>query len=240
MRDERGRGAGAGVGAGLEAGVGARRVGMVRSELGEGEGERPRRGVRGKVGGGRGGAMGGGQGWSLAGVGRRSAATNDGPRPFGLTTVARMGPEGVFVGTGDAYEIEVFREDGGSFTFGRPDGRQALTREMLEAWLESPLSRQAPQDRTMSSQIREGVGLPEMLPAYSDFLFDELGLLWVGTFPPPARPWARWDVWEISDSEAAHIASLEIPTALRPLEMGEDYLMGVHTDDLGVERVHRY
>lgn len=62
-----------------------------------------------------------------------SDGLSDGPRPFGKPMIARMGPDGVLVGTGDAYTIEVFHRDGFHFTVGKPRQRRELTRDMLEA-----------------------------------------------------------------------------------------------------------
>lgn len=170
----------------------------------------------------------------------RSDGLSDGPRPLGMNTIARMGPDGVVVGTGDSYEIELFRTDGGSFTFGRPHDRNELTDEMLEVWRDSILSGRAPQNRAEVRRALEAQEMPETLPAYSDFRFDELGLLWVAAFPPPGQAWARWDVWEVSESDAVLVASLQLAKALQPMEIGADYLIGVHTDALGVQRVHKY
>jgi hypothetical protein len=165
---------------------------------------------------------------------------SDGPRPFGRTTTARMGPGGVFVGTADAYEIRVFRADGGSFTFGKPDERRALTPGMLEAWRDSVLAPVPPDRQARARGTLGRYEMPETLPAYADFRFDELGLLWVALYPPPGPDPVQWDVWEVSGTGGVQIASIRIPRHFRPTEIGADYLLGVSTDALGMERVHRY
>lgn len=82
--------------------------------------------------------------------------------------------------------------------------------------------------------------MPETLPAYSDFRFDDLGLLWVALFPAPGQDPVQWDVWDASRPGGVHIASIQVPRHFQPMEIGADYLLGVSTDSLGVQRVHRY
>ncbi|TVP59446.1 MAG: hypothetical protein EA351_01530 [Gemmatimonadales bacterium] len=169
-----------------------------------------------------------------------SEGFSDGPRRLGKTTIARMGAGGVFVGTGDSYEIEVFRADGGSFTFGKPQESLEFTREMLEVWQNSLLSRVPPGDRAVARRTLARLEMPETLPAYADFRFDGLGLLWVARFPVPGQNRNEWDVWRISESDGVHIASIQVPRSFQVMEIGFDYLMGVDTDSLGIQRIHRY
>lgn len=165
---------------------------------------------------------------------------SDGPRPLGKSTIVRMGPGGVFVGTGDSYEIEVFRADGGSFTFGKPHEPLEFTRQMLEAWQDSILSRVPSDDRADVRRALARYEMPETLPAYTDVRFDELGLLWVARFSAPGQKGTDWDVWDVSDSGGEQIASVRIPGSFRATEFGHEYVLGVHVDPLGVQRVHRY
>lgn len=169
-----------------------------------------------------------------------SERLSDGPRPLGKTTIARVGPGGTFVGTGDDYEIEVFRRDGASFTFGKPGEQTVLTREMLETWRDSVLSRVPPSDRAQVRRALDRYEMPKTLPAYSDFRFDEVGLLWVARFPAPGQERTQWDVWDVSDFGGEHIASVPVPRSFQVTEIGADYLLGVATDSLGVQRVHKY
>jgi hypothetical protein len=66
---------------------------------------------------------------------------------------------------------------------------------------------------------------------------DELGLIWVAHY---GMPWEQFIDWDVLEPDGTHLASVRIPSRLRPTEIGRDYLLGVTTDALGVERVGRY
>lgn len=169
-----------------------------------------------------------------------SDGLSDGPRPLGKSTIARRGSAGTFVGTGDSYEIEVFRTDGARFTLGTGREPSELTGDLLEAWLESILSRASPGNRPRLRRALDRYEMPATLPAYTDFRFDDLGLLWVALFPPPGQNWVQWDVWKVSDSGGVQVASVRTPKHFQPMDIGSEHVMGVSTDPLGVQRVHRY
>jgi len=163
--------------------------------------------------------------------------SNDGPRPLGKTTIARMGVEAVYVGTADAFEIRRIDPAGEEQVIGRAFNPRRLEGKLLSDWQSSVIGDARPEARPATRRALEGHQTPETLPAYSDFLLDRLGLIWVAHYGIKGEEVFDWDVF---DPAGAYLASLKIPSRFRPTEIGADYLLGVTTDDMGVERVQMY
>lgn len=65
---------------------------------------------------------------------------------------------------------------------------------------------------------------------------DEQWRLWVNDGTAGSRP-ARW---HIHDMKGRAFATIELPAAFRATQLGQDFIVGVATDSLGVERVRVY
>lgn len=77
----------------------------------------------------------------------------------------------------------------------------------------------------------------EAYPAIGGLLSDRSGNLWVREAGPPSAASVRWSVF---DGEDRWLGELTLPGVLEPLEIGEDYVLGVARDELGVESVVLY
>lgn len=96
--------------------------------------------------------------------------------------------------------------------------------------------------------VRGGGAPPDTVPVFSDFLVDEEGLVWVRPHVPerdarslggnvgmgPAGPGGTWTV-HAPDGDL--LGSVEVPDGLTPYQVTSDRMVGVHRDELGVERV---
>jgi hypothetical protein len=116
-----------------------------------------------------------------------------------------------------------------------------LTSQVREEWVDWYV-RRAPEERrpSLKRTILDSDLVPTSLPAYSDVQLDRLGFVWIAEYviaDPRTKTWADWDVF---DPAGAFLATVRVPLNFRPTEIGRDYLLGVSTDDLGVQRVHRY
>jgi hypothetical protein len=175
------------------------------------------------------------------GTERLRTATNDRPHPFGKPTIIRMHESRVYVGTADSFAIQVIRPDQDSYTIGSRESVPPLSPRMRERWVDAYVMRAPREQREL---VRTGViaseWLPATAPAYSDFLVDRLGFVWISPFvveePGSATP-VEWWVYAADGTGAARIL---IPSDFRPTEIGPEYVLGVGTDALGVERVRRY
>jgi hypothetical protein len=76
--------------------------------------------------------------------------------------------------------------------------------------------------------------MPEQFPAYTDLRVDPEGNLWVQRF---LRPGDDRNLWTVFAADGAMLGDIEIPTDLEITEIGADYVLGVSTDEMDVERV---
>ena len=129
---------------------------------------------------------------------------------------------------------------------------QEVSRQDQRSWKEFDL-------RGASGAVRQGyeahhkrVAFPDTFPFFQGLMVDRVGNLWVLRYRPP---WSTEDyLWDVFTSEGKRVAVTSIPfdvlpatdrtrplTTLRPiLEIGADYILIRHTDELGVEKVRRH
>ena len=79
--------------------------------------------------------------------------------------------------------------------------------------------------------------VPERLPAFERLLVDDGGSLWVQRTPWPGAVPPEWDVF---DAEGQMRGSVTMPAGFRATHIGGDFVLGVWTDDDGVEYVRTY
>lgn len=80
----------------------------------------------------------------------------------------------------------------------------------------------------------DALPFPDRLPETSGLLLDALDRLWIRRGPiDPAEP----STWRIFTRDGHWISDVILPPGLEPIDVGEEYLIGVRTDVLGVETV---
>lgn len=87
-------------------------------------------------------------------------------------------------------------------------------------------------------------GVPDRVPVFSTFLVDELGFIWIRPYDPEwhsplfgdmgAGPGGTWLILSPEGTEAGTVA---VPDGLEPSHISEDHVVGVRTDELGIESV---
>jgi len=172
---------------------------------------------------------------------RLRTANNDRPHPFGRSTVAGLGPGGLYVGTADSFAIHLITPGGERRTFGRELPVEPLSAEMRERWVDAYVSRAPPEQRAYAKRsILDSEWLPDVAPAYEGFRIDRLGYVWVLPYvirdPDSGAPVE----WSVFDPGGELVATVLAPGHFRPMEIGLDHMLGVSTDAVGVERVHPY
>lgn len=174
-------------------------------------------------------------------VGESGGAPSAQLLPFGRTSVAAAGRDRFFVGTGDGYEIEVRSLAGELLHLVRMEvAARAVTREHVEEVRRSLLGAAEGLPDWMRRDVErslEDMALPEVFPPYDHFVADSEGALWVGDY---AAPDDEKSFWTVFSPEGQLLARVEIDSALRLFDVGSDYVLGVRTDDLGVERVELF
>lgn len=176
---------------------------------------------------------------SFPGPERYRYAASDGPRPLGRSTTVIPGRGGLYVGTGDHYEILVLGEGEERRRLVADRAPVRMTDALLRTWHDSVLATLPPERRAEARRGLQSHQHPEVLPAYRDFLVDRAGRVWVTPFGAPGQPVTELDLLEADGSWRATVA---IPPGFRltDVDLAGEFVLGVHTDGAGIETVRRY
>ena len=159
--------------------------------------------------------------------------------PFGKRAVAAVSGASFFYGSQDRYEIQVLDQSGELRRIIRRDKAPApVTDAHLDAVMAEMVDRadDDEQSREFRRMFREAP-IPELHPAHGAIYADKLGFLWIEEYRFPGDD-AR--LTTIFDPEGRMVESLVLPSGLRIEEIGEDYILGVYRDELGVEYLRSY
>ena len=153
-------------------------------------------------------------------------------------TVAAHG-EDIFVATGEGYEIQVFGPDGSLHRVFRRIGldlslTQANVDSLVREYAQSVSS--DPEEIAAIEQRYQGRPHPDQRAPYSRVLTDSEGCLWVGSYVLSGWP-TDFDVF---DPEGRWLGEVTVPEGFVVHEIGDDYVLGVGRDELGVEHVRMY
>jgi hypothetical protein len=154
--------------------------------------------------------------------------------PFMRNVHTAASGEGYWQGTNDAYEIVLRRADG---TPQRVVRRTVEAVPVRGAYLDSLRRVQVAEHGPEAGKSLDQVQLPDQLPAFERLLVDDAGNLWVqhtawpGTVPPE---------WDVFDGEGTMLGTVRMPAGLRATHVGADFVLGVWTDEDGVEYVRMY
>lgn len=159
------------------------------------------------------------------------------PHPFGRALSVELGPDHIYLGTGRSFEIEV-RTRGGRLVRklrGPADDPAAALADLLEQYREAELPTDA--ERRRSWLAEADWPMPEGSPAYTGLRLDGSGNLWVERFSPP---WSEESRWAIFGPDGAFLGHVDLPEGLSLTDLGDDWLLGLREDDLGVQRVQLF
>ena len=162
---------------------------------------------------------------------------------YGRELVTGQWGDLVVAGHTSRYEIRAFRDDG---TLARIVRREHVLREPTEddrkPYVDEQLAMYAtipdlpPEVVERARKSFEPTPRAETFPAFSTVLSDAVGNLWVREFdfPREERPAPLWTVF---DPDGRVLGFIETPKGLRIGQIGEDYILGHHRDELDVEYV---
>jgi hypothetical protein len=85
-------------------------------------------------------------------------------------------------------------------------------------------------------QLVNRMELPETRPAYSDLLIDTEGFVWAAGYYGRSVGEEPID-WEVFSPEGEWLGRVRTPARFSVFEIGTDYLLGVFSDELDIERV---
>ncbi len=168
---------------------------------------------------------------------------SNGPRTWGRRTVVGAVAAGVWLGTGDDYELQLVGWDGSSIRKLRWAGRDlAVTEDDIRSYRESLVARVGGSDDPNAMPTferwweRERNTLPARFPAYSRILALSGGGLWIRDYPRPGEPHRWW----FFGADGEWSRTLHLPPRTSLLDAGEMWAVVRQTDALGVESVSVY
>lgn len=157
---------------------------------------------------------------------------------FGRDLVEAVSGRRLALGNNDGYSVRVLRSDGSDVHVVRRRQEPVPVRDAdVEAFMADELSDidQGDENRRRMALLRfEQMPRHETFPAYASIELDAEGHLWVEQYRGPRE---AETVWHVFDQDGVFAARVRLPSRLRVLEIGDDWVLGVTRDDLGVERV---
>lgn len=158
----------------------------------------------------------------------------------------------VVEGINSEYSLHVRGVDGGVTTvlrreFTRRPVRDTEIRSMLDAfrtaWDEAGIPPEA------SDQFLANIEFEEQWPALAALQSGPDGTVWVQRVDPEmTMDLAAQDLmafqpgsqdWDVFDAEGRYLGVVEMPEGLMPSRITSDLIVGIHRDDLGVQRIMR-
>jgi len=144
----------------------------------------------------------------------------------------------VYVGDSVRDEIRVFGSDGTLVRILRRTAPlRTVTPEIIADYSSAQLEDVPDEARASREAILENMPYPETLPAYGRLHLAPDGSLWAHVEPLPGDSTAAYSVF---DPDGAWVGEVAVPVGFRALRMGDDYILGVATDEFDVEHVRMY
>lgn len=161
---------------------------------------------------------------------------------FGRRSLFAIGPQSLALGDNETYEISLYSPSGEltrRVRNMRPN--RVVTSEDL-AGVRAKLVGNAltPEQQSEWAKDFDEADHAETFPAFSALFIDRLGCLWVRQHPPVEVDADTPVGWDIYDPDGIFLGELSLPASLRLHDAGEDYVLGVKYDEMGVERVQLY
>ncbi len=160
--------------------------------------------------------------------------------PFGRDAHVAVSRDLVWVGVSDSYELRGYDATGTLTRLFRVDEPVVASEQgQRDRWFEHQLGGvENATLRRMYLDVRDVMEFSPNLPSFAGLMTDADGHVWVQDY---ALPWeAGPTLWRVFDRDGRAVAQARMPRGLVPHEIGQDYVMGLWIDDLGVEhiRVH--
>lgn len=165
-------------------------------------------------------------------------------RPFGRRSVTAADGDRVIVGSGDRDEVEVYDTGGTLLAVWRIDRARRAISAIDVAMLGQ---RQAAQLRQLPPDFADAmrrtllqVGVPGTLPPYDQLVVDATGATWLRDDVGPVRRDTVAHRWTVLDRDGRWLGSVGTPRRLVVHQITRDRVIGVWSDEDGVEQVRMY
>lgn len=169
----------------------------------------------------------------------RFESGGSGPRLLGKKTALALAGDRAYIGTADEFEIQVWSLDG---TLQERWRRAAIDLSLDQAQIDAFIAEEGP-DSSFQRQLDyfrltfEEPPLPETLPAYRRFLLDATDHLWVDHYRLLHRGPRLWSIFA---PDGAWLGEVEVPETFDVTDVGEDYVLGVYSDELDEQSIRMY
>lgn len=162
------------------------------------------------------------------------------PAIFDVAAIVAPARDGFWYGTTDDYEVRRVSLSDGLTTILRWSGPDRSIEgsdfnAVLDVWAGGPDG--SPELRSWIAKYGQTHPRAELYPAYEEFLTDQDGNLWVRDFVPDHEDdgMRRWTIFS-TDGHSA-LGRFEHPSWFEPMRAGRDWVLGLATDEVGVETV---
>lgn len=160
-----------------------------------------------------------------------------GPSPWGRAlALAPRGAE-IIVANSKRMGYDVAGNDGAI----RASVRVPMDLRMTDAHRQELLAAALAQARDGDTEFARawygGDGVPQHRAAFRGVLVDTGGNVWLGPAGSPAVDPRRWIVFDVG---GRYLGVVVMPEGFTPSDVGDDWILGVTRDDLGVERVQLF
>jgi hypothetical protein len=166
---------------------------------------------------------------------RIGMSSGSSPHPFGRRAVLAVGEDRVLIGTSERFEVMVFDHAADlRAIFRGPAPDLEIRPEHLALYREEGLASGDPEWHAVLARQMAEIEMPSSFPAYDRLELDVEGHLWVREFRKPGH---EGPFWHVFDPEGALLGRVRTPASLEILEIGADWVLGLHRGALGVESV---
>jgi hypothetical protein len=157
---------------------------------------------------------------------------------FGRNSSAVVRDDRVFIGDQEMLEVMLYEADGRLDQIVRVPGVDLrLTGSEIQQATAKLLADEPVERRPMMQAHYQQMDTPPAKPAYSNLMVDALGNLWAAEYVRyPDIP----TVWTVFSADGALLGDVQVTPGFRPLQIGEDWIIGVGRDELDVEYVRLY
>lgn len=153
-------------------------------------------------------------------------------------TVTTSGRHAVFA-SGGTPEIRYRATSGAVERIVRWRAERRSSTEHLERYRDYLLGQITDENRRRqyARLFTEDLPIPTQLPVFTDLMGDAEGHVWVEHY---RLPWEEERRWTIIGPAGRWLGEITSPPGFRPMRIGADHVLGLHLDDMRIERVQVY
>lgn len=159
--------------------------------------------------------------------------------PFGTKGHVGVHDDQIYLGSGSEGELRVLGFDGQERKrLPVPIEPRMVTNADIRRFEDESLEGAGDANRRAHlREVHRGIPYPEFMPRYGALVVDTVGRLWIKEYRRTAEDPSRW--W-VLDRSGEILGAVQMPERFEPSWIEEGLVLGVLTDDLGVEYVRAY